>query len=139
MDARLKDRQKISELEKRAELLEEYLLRAMLSLINNNAGHELVREIRNDSRLKVALLKTIIEIFTDEGDIVIDPVAGSGSSLVAALELNRKAYGFEIKKNFYMSAKKWIEESLQTKQDIEKYGFKKTEMEKEQPILFSGV
>lgn len=57
----------------------------------------------------VSLLKTLIEIFTDEGDVVIDPVAGSGSTLVAAIELNRKAYGFEIKKDFYGKASSWIE------------------------------
>jgi site-specific DNA-methyltransferase (adenine-specific) len=60
----------------------------------------------------VSILKKIIEIFTDEGDVVIDPVAGSGSSLVAAIQSNRKAYGFEIKKNFYADAKKWIESEL---------------------------
>jgi site-specific DNA-methyltransferase (adenine-specific) len=49
----------------------------------------------------IELLKTLIEIFTDPGDVVIDPVAGSGSTLVAAERLGRKAYGFEIKKDFY--------------------------------------
>jgi site-specific DNA-methyltransferase (adenine-specific) len=48
----------------------------------------------------VPLLKKLIKIFTDEGDVVIDPCAGSGTSLVAAIECNRKAYGFEIKKRF---------------------------------------
>jgi len=56
----------------------------------------------------VSLLKTLIEIFTDEGDVVIDPVAGSGSTLIAAIESNRKAYGFEIKKDFYLKASEWI-------------------------------
>lgn len=84
----------------------------------------------------VALLKKIIEIFTDEGDIVIDPVAGSGSSLVAAIEMNRKAYGFEIKKKFHMDATKWINEAIQTREDIKKYGFAKTQLEKVQPTLF---
>lgn len=84
----------------------------------------------------VALLKKIIEIFTDEGDIVIDPVAGSGSSLVAAIEMNRKAYGFEIKKKFHMDATRWINEAIQTRDDIKKYGFAKTRAEKIQPTLF---
>lgn len=48
----------------------------------------------------VALLERIISIFTDEGDVVIDPVAGSGSTLIAAENLGRKSYGFEIKKDF---------------------------------------
>ena len=58
----------------------------------------------------IKVLMNLIQLFTDEGDIVIDPVAGSGTTLLAALELNRKAYGFEIKKNFYKDAMKLIEE-----------------------------
>ena len=53
----------------------------------------------------VNVLKRLIEIFTDEGDVVIDPVAGSGSTLRACMELGRNAYGFEIKKEFYKKAK----------------------------------
>ena len=53
----------------------------------------------------VKVLKRLIEIFTDPGDVVIDPVAGSGSTLRAAYELGRNSYGFEIKKNFYKDAK----------------------------------
>ena len=53
----------------------------------------------------VKVLKRLIEIFTDSGDLVIDPCAGSGSTLRAAAELNRNAYGFEIDKNFFMAAK----------------------------------
>lgn len=45
-------------------------------------------------------LRDLIEIFTDINDVVIDPCAGSGSTLLAALQLNRRAYGFEIKKEF---------------------------------------
>lgn len=53
----------------------------------------------------VSLLKRLIEIFTDEGDIVIDPVAGSGTTLRAARELNRSSYGFEVSKEFSNKAK----------------------------------
>lgn len=56
----------------------------------------------------VNLLKRLIKIFTDEGDVVIDPVAGSASTLRACAELNRNAYGFEIKKDFYKKAKEKI-------------------------------
>ena len=52
----------------------------------------------------VAVLKNLIEIFTDVGDVVIDPCAGSGTTLRAALELDRNSYGFEIDKNFYKRA-----------------------------------
>jgi site-specific DNA-methyltransferase (adenine-specific) len=85
----------------------------------------------------VALLKQLIELFTDEGDVVIDPCAGSGSTLVAALQMNRKAYGFEIKKEFHTKASKWIEEEKQAIEDVKKYGFAKTKLEKTQPTLWS--
>ena len=53
----------------------------------------------------VCLLKKLIEIFTDPGDVVIDPCCGSGSTLRAAMELERPSYGFEIDRNFYDRAK----------------------------------
>lgn len=53
----------------------------------------------------VKVLKQLIEIFTDPGDVVIDPCCGSGSTLRAAAELGRSAYGFEIDRNFYQRAK----------------------------------
>lgn len=53
----------------------------------------------------ISVLKRLIEIFTDPGDVVIDPVAGSGSTLRAAYELGRSSYGFEVSKEFYSRAK----------------------------------
>ncbi len=53
----------------------------------------------------INVLKRLIEIFTDVGDVVIDPCAGSGTTLRAAAELNRHSYGFEIKKEFVKAAK----------------------------------
>lgn len=61
----------------------------------------------------VALLQNLIRLFTDVDDVVIDPTAGSGSSIVAAASLGRKAYGFEIKKNFYKMAVENIKHSVQ--------------------------
>lgn len=61
----------------------------------------------------VRVLERLIEIFTDKGDVVIDPVAGSGTTLLAAANLGRRAYGFEIKKNFYQNAQKMIANNIQ--------------------------
>ena len=84
----------------------------------------------------VATLKQLIELFTDKGDVVIDPVAGSGSTLVAAIELERKAYGFEIKKDYFKAASEWISTVKQRKADIEKFGYAKTEINKTHNTLF---
>ena len=48
----------------------------------------------------IYVLERLIELFTDVGEVVIDPCAGSGSTLLAALHTERRAYGFEIKKEF---------------------------------------
>ncbi len=50
------------------------------------------------------VIKRLIELFTDEGDVVIDPVAGSGVTLRCARELGRSSYGFEVSKEFYNKA-----------------------------------
>jgi site-specific DNA-methyltransferase (adenine-specific) len=81
------------------------------------------------------LLERLIDIFTDEGDVVIDPVAGSGSTLIAALNKKRKAYGFEIKKNFFKDADNWIKEKQLELKEIEEYGYSKTAAAKEYPII----
>jgi len=52
----------------------------------------------------VKVLKKLIEIFTDPEDVVIDPCAGSGSTLRAAFELGRNSYGFEVSKQFCREA-----------------------------------
>jgi len=85
----------------------------------------------------VELLKRLIEIFTDEGDVVIDPCAGSGSTLIAAERINRKGYGFEIKKEFHTKANQWLNEEKQIKKDIQEFGFEKSKMEKITPTLWT--
>lgn len=52
----------------------------------------------------IPLLQHLIELFTDTDDVVIDPFAGSASTLIAAANIGRRAYGFEISKRFYTDA-----------------------------------
>lgn len=84
----------------------------------NNGGHMVFNwfEWRRDSSREypkihptqkpISVLRRLIEIFTDPGDVVIDPCAGSASTLRAAFEIGRNAYGFEVDKSFYQQAKK---------------------------------
>ena len=57
------------------------------------------------SQKPISVIKQLIEIFTDEGDVVIDPCCGSGTTLRASRELRRHSYGFEIDRTFYERAK----------------------------------
>ena len=63
----------------------------------------------------VKMLESLIEVFTDKGDVVIDPCAGSGTTLLAAVQCDRRAYGFEIKKNFYKDAQEKTFRNIQKK------------------------
>lgn len=63
----------------------------------------------------IKLLERLIRLFTDEGEVVIDPVAGSGSTLYAATMCNRPSYGFEIKKNYFKEANEKILSNIQKK------------------------
>ena len=80
----------------------------------------------------IKLLEKLISIFTDIGDVVIDPVAGSGSALIAAENLGRRGYGFEIKKNYFKDALEWINECKRIKQEIGESGYSKELIEKQQ-------
>jgi site-specific DNA-methyltransferase (adenine-specific) len=84
----------------------------------------------------VGLLERLIELFTDAGDVVIDPCAGSGSTLVAAENLGRKAYGFEIKRDFHRKATAWIAENKMMRDEIKEIGYAKTLIGKTAPTLF---
>lgn len=63
----------------------------------------------------VPLLEYLIELFTDKGDVVIDPCAGSGSTLLASAQCGRRAYGFEIKKDFCKLAREKVLAIIQPK------------------------
>ena len=95
-----------------------------------------VSEKIHPTQKPVELLKKLIEIFTDEGETVIDPCAGSGSTLVASLQLNRHSYGFEIDRKFHVKADKWVKLELQRKKDIEEFGFARTEIRATNNSLF---
>lgn len=77
------------------------------------------------------ILRKLISVFTDPGDVVIDPVAGSGSTLRAAKDLGRNSYGFEIYKPFYKLA---VNEMLN--ENYSEYAMRKADAETGQINIF---
>tara|TARA_R110002124_G_scaffold77603_4_gene207885 strand:+ start:2705 stop:3466 length:762 start_codon:yes stop_codon:yes gene_type:complete len=57
----------------------------------------------------VQLMEWILKYYSKEGDLVLDPTMGSGSTGVACKNMNRKFIGFELDKNIYEIAKKRCE------------------------------
>src|ERR1041384_8380618 len=56
------------------------------------------------------LAQEFIEFFTKQGATVLDPMAGTGSTLIAALRAGRNSYGIELNPKYAEIAKQIIEE-----------------------------
>ena len=52
----------------------------------------------------IALAKAVIELFTHRGELVLDPFVGSGTTLVAAQDLERNAVGYDLQPGYVASA-----------------------------------
>ncbi|MBL7046225.1 MAG: hypothetical protein ISR95_01090 [Candidatus Marinimicrobia bacterium] len=58
------------------------------------------------------ILQDLIRCYSNPGDLILDPFAGSASTLIAAHNENRRALGFEIEESFYLEAKERIRRRL---------------------------
>lgn len=71
------------------------------------------RDIRNKelhpATFPISLSKKVIELFTHEGELVIDPFVGSGTTLLAAQDLNRNAVGFDLQEKYIRLCEKRLE------------------------------
>jgi len=48
----------------------------------------------------ISLSRKVIELFTHQGELVLDPFVGSGTTLVAANDTNRNAVGFDLQPSY---------------------------------------
>ncbi len=62
------------------------------------------RDMRNKkvhpATFPIALSSKVISLFTHEGELVLDPFVGSGTTLISARDLNRNAIGFDLKQEY---------------------------------------
>ncbi len=67
-------------------------------------------------QLPIYLLERIILMSTDEGDIVLDPFVGTGTTVIAAKRLGRRYIGFDIDEKYVKNAQfKLSKEKLNSK------------------------
>ncbi len=66
----------------------------------------------------VALMERLILLLTNEGDIVVDPFVGSGTTAIACLKTNRKYIGIEISKKYCKIADERIARFKENNVDI---------------------
>ena len=72
---------------------------------------------KHPTQKPVDLLNRIIKASTNEGDVVLDPFLGSGTTAVSCVLNNRKYIGIEKEKEYFELAKKRIEDAINNRKD----------------------
>lgn len=81
---------------------------------------ERLKDPKHPAQKPVKILKKMIEIASNENDIIFDPFMGVGSTGVAALDLNRRFIGVELEENYFGAAKKRIDDILNKSNSLRK-------------------
>jgi DNA modification methylase len=101
VQATLKKKEKLNELD--GKTWERY----SISLWDIVKSREEIK-LKHPAMFPVELCRRLIQIYTQKGDVVLDPFMGSGSAIVAARDLERKGIGFDVNPDFVELAKKRI-------------------------------
>lgn len=91
-------------------------------VLNRGAGEERV----HTTQKPLSLMREIVEDFTDPGDLILDPFAGSGTTGVAAIQLGRRFIGWELSEEYHTIATRRLRGD-------------EAKPRKEQPNLFDAI
>lgn len=94
-----------------------YNEKAILQYIDSASNVIKIKTAKTDKGLHptqkpIELMKLLIELTTLDGQVVLDPFCGSGSTLLAAKQLKRNYIGIEINEDYYKIAKNRVENSF---------------------------
>lgn len=67
----------------------------------------------HETQKPLSLMLELVELFTDPGDVILDPYAGSGTTIVAAMRLGRRAIGVERDAKYAAIARARLEAEAQ--------------------------
>lgn len=66
---------------------------------------------KHPTQKPVVLMEHFVDLLTDQGDVVVDPFMGSGSTGVAAIKKDRRFFGIELDKNYFKLSKARLEDA----------------------------
>lgn len=84
------------------------------------------KHLRHPTVKPLPLMEALIRDFTDPGDLIVDPYAGSGSTGVAALRLGRRFIGWEVDRAYYERALKRLEDTREQPELTARESFERT-------------
>jgi site-specific DNA-methyltransferase (adenine-specific) len=81
--------------------------RGVFTALTNDPG----REGTHPTEKPVPLMSELVSLFSNEGDVVLDPFMGSGTTGVAAVKLGRKFIGIELNERYFEIARKRVQKA----------------------------
>lgn len=82
------------------------------SVWNDLSSTRKKRHLKHGATFPEKLSSRIISMYSKEGDTILDPFLGTGTSLISAVNLNRKGIGIELSKDYFDIATKEVESNL---------------------------
>lgn len=79
-------------------------------VIKHSQESHISKKYNHPTQKPIGLIKKLIEVFTREGQTILDPFMGAGSTGIASKELNRNFIGIELEQDYFNTAKNRIEE-----------------------------
>jgi len=73
--------------------------------------------LRHPAKYPETLVREFIEFFTKEGQVVLDPMVGTGSTLIAALRSGRHSIGVELNPGYAEIARQVIDDEFESLKD----------------------
>jgi DNA modification methylase len=80
-----------------------------LGLWRNATAYRDQDEVIHTTQKPVALMEALVRDFTDPGDLILDPFAGSGTTGVACKRLGRRFIGWELNQKYQAAAQRRID------------------------------
>lgn len=96
-------------------VVKEFGVRTNIWKILNAGNSKYAEYYKHPAMFPLQLAEDHIKSWSNEGELVLDCFLGSGTTAVAALNLNRRFIGYEINREYYKIAQKRIDEALAKK------------------------
>ncbi|PMP84280.1 MAG: DNA methyltransferase [Caldisericum exile] len=76
----------------------------------NYEGRDIRDKNLHPATFPISLAKKVIELFTHKGELVLDPFVGSGTTLIAARDVDRNAIGFDLQRKYIELCEKRLQQ-----------------------------
>lgn len=100
---------------------------------------ESAKRIGHPSPFPLELPRRLIQLYSFEEDVVLDPFCGSGTTCVAALESGRSYVGYDIIQEYCELARRRLQQSQQSQQSLEKFRKTRDCQEGASPEMVSAI